>query len=170
MIFFVQENLESEWFQVSYPGLLISGSIWLTTFISKMKGIIEPTEFTRNPDQVTIINTGRIKIQGFEISGQISFTENDKEKTSYIKIDNRELYVSKKILKPNTPRTYNIDVTDCIEGYEFHSVQDVQNKFDDTSLTIIISYHGKFTNSLKWISKDVDLETSRKKDLTKINT
>lgn len=139
-----------------FSGLIVSGFLWLTTYLSMRKVIIVPTGFI-HPNQITINNIGKVKVQGVEITGLISYTDNHMEKFWYIKIDGQITYFSRRVFEPNTPRIYNIDVRDCIPDHNFQTIQEIQNSFPDTKLTIGISYHGKYSHSLKWKSKDLEL-------------
>jgi hypothetical protein len=56
-------------------GFILSGTIWLTNYLSKKKVIIVPFAVKKDPDTITIKNIGRYKIQGMEITGQISIFE-----------------------------------------------------------------------------------------------
>ena len=141
-------------------GIIVTGVIWLFKNFSKKNGILRPTGFTMNPDQITVKNIGKFNLSGFELSGQISFLENHRRKIYYIKVDEQFSYHSQRVLNPYKSRIYDINVQDCIPNHNFQSFQDVINQFrdNDIKLTVFITYYGQFTNILKRVSEEFELE------------
>jgi hypothetical protein len=135
-------------------GFLVSIFIWSLRYFSKKTGILRPTNFHNNPERIRITNTGKIDVEGFDVFGQVSFSENGNRKRYHIKLDGMFNCPSPTILPPSESRTFTVDLTNCIPNHNFNTFQQFKNQFPLGRLIIHVRYTGKYTGTLKKITEE----------------